>query len=50
MADLLQSQTFLDTFSAKNKKYRNIMKSVHFRVKRIMRERFIEIAGTKSVE
>jgi len=40
MADLLSSQTFLDTFSAKNRQEAYIMKNLMFRIKRIMNEKF----------
>jgi hypothetical protein len=47
MAALLSSQSFLQAFSARNRKQKSIMKNVHFRAKRIMRERFVEIVSTK---
>ena len=49
MSDLLQSKTFLDAFSAKNRKEKTIMKNLIFRVKRIMNEKFTEIAGQRSI-
>ena len=50
MSDLLASNTFLETFSAKNRKEKSIMKNLMFRVQRIMNDKFGEIAGTKSLE
>lgn len=49
MADLLSSQTFLETFSAKNRHESSIMKNLMFRMRRIMNDKFYEIAGDKSV-
>jgi ABC-type iron transport system FetAB ATPase subunit len=50
MSDLLSSNTFLETFSAKNRKERSIMKNLMFRIQRIMNDKFVEIAGSKSIE
>lgn len=50
MHDLLSSQTFLSTFAAKNLQSKSIMKNLVFRIRRIMNEKFNEVAGTKSVE
>ena len=50
MSDLLASQTFLDTFSAQNRKEKSIMKNLMFRIFRIMNDKFCEIAGTKSID
>jgi hypothetical protein len=50
MQDLLSSTTFLETFSAKNRKHKSIMKNLMFRVRRIMSEKFNEVGGTRSVE
>jgi hypothetical protein len=49
MSDLLSSQTFLETFSAKNRQETYIMKNLMFRIKRIMNDKFNEIAGDKSI-
>lgn len=45
MSDLLMSKTFLEAFSARNRKEKSIMKNLLFRTKRIMNEKFVEIAG-----
>lgn len=50
MSDLLASQTFLDAFSAQNRKEKSIMKNLMFRILRIMNDKFAEIAGSKSIE
>jgi len=50
MSDLLQSETFLETFAARNRKQMTIMKNLIFRVKRIMSDKFGEIAGAKSID
>ena len=50
MSDLLASQTFLDAFSAQNRKEKSIMKNLMFRILRIMNDKFAEIAGAKSIE
>ena len=50
MSDLLSSQTFLETFSAKNRNEAYIMKNLMFRIRRIMNDKFHEIAGERSVE
>jgi len=43
MSQLLQSQTFLDTFSARNRKEQTIMKNILFRIRKIMSEQYHEL-------
>lgn len=48
MSNLLQSTTFLSTFSGSNRREKSIMKNLLFRVNRLIREKFEEACSVQT--